>query len=70
MYVLSAWNDCFEILSSVLTLHAAHLSSSLQVVWYGGIYHKPIFMLSLKIEKWGDLQTSSGILSESFNLII
>ena len=35
MYVLLAWNDCFEILSAVLTLHAAFLSSSLQVVGYG-----------------------------------
>ena len=35
MYVLSAWNDCYEIVSAVLTLHAAFLSSSLRFVGYG-----------------------------------
>ena len=35
MYMLLAGNDCFEILSVVLTLHAAFLSSSLQLVGYG-----------------------------------
>ena len=34
MHVLSAWNDCYEILLAVLTLHAAFLSSSLRVVEY------------------------------------
>ena len=36
VYVLSALNDCYEILSKVLTLHADFLSSSLRVVKYGG----------------------------------
>ena len=43
MYVLSAWNDCYEILSAVLTRHAPYLSSSLRVVGYGRDIHKLIF---------------------------
>ena len=66
MYVLSASNGCFEILSVVLTLHAAHLSSSLRVEYTTNRF----LILSTKIEKWSHLQASSGLLSESFNLII
>ena len=35
MYVLSAWNDCYKVLSAVLTLDTAFLLSSLRVVEYG-----------------------------------
>ena len=35
MCMLSAWNDCCEVLSAVSTLHAAFLPSSLRVVGYG-----------------------------------
>ena len=66
MYVLSASNGCFEILSVVLTLHAAHLSSSLRVEYTTNRF----LILSTKIEKCSHLQASSGLLSESFNLII
>ena len=51
MYAHSARNDCFEILSAVLTLQAAFLSSGLRVVGYGGIYHKPIFNVIYKKSK-------------------
>ena len=53
-YVISAWNDCYEILSLVLTLQVVFLSSSLPVVgWWDMIetYHKPIFNVTYKNRK-------------------
>ena len=35
MYVLSVSNDFYKILSTMLTVHAAFISSSLRVVGYG-----------------------------------
>ena len=61
MYALSSWNDCYEILSEVLTLHTAFLSSSLGVLGYRRDINR-FFMLSTKIEKWCHLQTLSGLL--------
>ena len=51
MYVLSAWNDCYETLSAVLTLHAVFLPSIMRVVAYGWDNHEPIFNVIYKNRK-------------------